>query len=489
MSVSSKLDYKPREYSYPKYKFHRLNQQNGRSDVILNTTGGSESVFEIPAKVFNLSKSCIRATLYKNNDNMVSSNFNIYNSQASVVSEIQFYNSSGVMVCDLKFANNYTDVVSKPETKLTDYLSSSFSADAESNFLSRSNSSKSTINSSRYDASLSDISYTEHQYFKVIPGIPTIPEYKDGKGNTIPEVPTHGDELVFNFNLPLKIFKNTIFSLDKDLYYGETMFIRIVWASTLKIGWITDYEEKIEVKDGKNVSVINYNPTIGTRPIPGDISIKNLFSYIAIENDPLILNAIMSKYSVGMNYVIPYVHSYKTNQSGSNQSTFVKLMTGHGRRLKKVYHAFYNPNESKNTAYEHDNLSGKKCSKYYTTINGEKRQEFDIVPIRYDDYLLHNDRFVGSLLQSKNLYLYNYFILDDFTEDTNLEMSKNEEVLNYDSGYPINNDLKWDIYCDIPDVRVVENNIERFEAQSLNHYSFAVVSRDIYVGPSGLKLQ
>ncbi len=57
--VNNEIDYKVRSYSYPKYKFSRVLPLSGSTTLAVGATSQQEVQFELPKKVFNLSKSLL----------------------------------------------------------------------------------------------------------------------------------------------------------------------------------------------------------------------------------------------------------------------------------------------------------------------------------------------------------------------------------------------------------------------------------------------
>jgi len=80
---------------------------------------------------------------------------------------------------------------------------------------------------------------------------------------------------VFNIMLPLEMIKNSIFSLDKSLYVGEIINLRIVWNSSIKIAFTS-----------LSVTI----PTATPHAYDANINISNLALYLAVETTPEIVN-------------------------------------------------------------------------------------------------------------------------------------------------------------------------------------------------------
>ena len=92
------------------------------SQTVLITSGGNDTLIEIPTKVFNLARSHLYFVFTPATSG--GGNYNWMNMDViSMIRQIQLYTRSGIYICDLNFANKYTSAVFKVETKIDEYLS------------------------------------------------------------------------------------------------------------------------------------------------------------------------------------------------------------------------------------------------------------------------------------------------------------------------------------------------------------------------------
>ena len=107
--ISNQVDYKKYNYVTPNYELSKLTQQTGGATVTATTSGGQESIFELPAKVINLAQSGIKFTVTIPDLNTK------YNwVQCNVLQwwqQIQLYTRGGLMLMDLINTHNYTNLV------------------------------------------------------------------------------------------------------------------------------------------------------------------------------------------------------------------------------------------------------------------------------------------------------------------------------------------------------------------------------------------
>ena len=254
--------------------------------------------------------------------------------------------------------------------------------------------------------------------------------------------------------LPLKYLKNTIFSVNKDIYFGEIILLRIVLGTSQKVVFT-------------NTDATNLHTNAAA--ITNSIGISDLALYLAVEKNAEITNQLRTQVaSSGFNLLIPYVYSFKNLLGGSSQNVSLRFNRGHGRRLMKIYHTIFGPNEYSYTAYDINNINGLKCARYYSMLNNDRLQQYDIDCKKLDDYNLHRAYLKDKVLQTANIYQYNWFHMDSFT-------GSKYEPANLEDGLDLSIEQKWDIYC-----TMATNNI------NYNHYDFAVTQKMLTISSAGI---
>lgn len=455
--ISTELDYKKGSYSHPSYRLQKIMQQTGSQDVPLTTGGGQVSVFELPTQVYNLSKSSLYFTMTPSAPGQMAGPLDLYNyifkDCVAPISRLSLYTRGGMYLCDIPYLANYTKVVNKAETPLTEYLDYNQGHalnDGTTQFLHKNNSLANCTATSllepyakRPDSSACDIHYTEPQYLE--PGI-------TGNAAITPTL---------TVCMPLGHIKNSILACDKDLYFGEVIILRVEWAPSIKCGF-----------RGSSVTVPTTNPTA----IAGNVDIGNLALYLSVEKDQDIINGLQSKVnsSSGFQMLMPYVHGYKSNSGAGSTSVSLRFNRGHGDRLLKVYYAPFNNDETTNTTYDHSNVGGAKISNYYTMLNNSRLQEFNVVvsPTVNEDYVLNKDLLEKSVIQSSNMYRYNWFHVDNFS---GLDLKDGQKAFTHTVGLPLEIEQKWDIY--------------NTTAVAVNNYCFAVCQRTLKISSAGIEVQ
>ncbi len=363
------------------------------------------------------------------------------------------------MLMDLNELANYTKLVWKSDVNMLEFLeldtdvvgtaqTDTFGASA---MLQRSNdtgalgagtSHRPTITGGTTNGSASSIAYTENRYL------------------------TYGTQAVanvINVSIPLRLLKNTICALDKDVYVGEILQMRVVWNPTTKIYYV--------------------NPGnaggVGVLVAPTTADIKQLTLYVATEANPMIVNDIQGKVSTGgYQLLVPYVYNTKTALSGSTVSTSLRFTRGMGKNLQKIYYGVFSSTESLNTAYDNNNVPAAgvnpKINYYYTALNGRRLQNYNMQCNQWDDYKLLQEKLKESITQNSNIYNYNQFWVEDFCNSGDLT----KENHNLDCGLDLSIEQKWDIFVTIASAAA---------ATVFNHFSYAVTQRVLTVVPSGVQ--
>ena len=221
--------------------------------------------------------------------------------------------------------------------------------------------------------------------------------------------------VTYKIMFPLRLIKNTAFSIDKNLYFGQTTYFKVYFGPLSKTCYVSD-------------SAVS--PSIGTKTAyAGAATITNLQLMLAVETNQDLRTKIINEVSTsGLSYLIPYVQAFKNSNQGTSQNISIQLDQGNGRSLMKVYHAPYNNTENFDLAYDHANtitvsgadaVANQKVYQYYTQLNGKRNQDITIdctTAGPFFDYMQHRRQLRGSILRNLNIYQYNWFHCDDWTD-------------------------------------------------------------------------
>lgn len=458
--VSEELKYTKKSFSHPKYKLHQLYPLSGSQTQTITAAGGQEIIFQLPVKVMNLSESYLSFSYVPSGASGAGIHF-AHVSPLSLIRQIQLYTQSGVYLADVYYVNKYLNTVFYPETKQDDFLTNE-----EINATSLNNYGIYTFPSNLAGDSRNTRIYAS----RVVTNDAGAQQAVDAAGTTAVAYKEriyfdaqNANGISINVQFPLKYIYNTIFNLNKDLYFGEVLQLRIVF-------------------DGRDSSY--FEATAATSIIGGyavesrDITVSNLAFYCAIEQDLNVANQIISKVNTtGMSVPIPYVYSYKTNLTSTSQSLSLRFNRAHGKKLRRIYHAPFHNTETGVYSYMRDNIQGAKTVlQFYTLLNNDRLQEFNVNCTLAQDYMLIKPRIKGSCFINVDTYQYTWFWVDDFTSEAPLH-SKESQDITLSSGIDLNSEQKWDIYMTM-------NN-----ARAINHYNFAITEKELMIRPGQIVVQ
>lgn len=189
-------------------------------------------------------------------------------------SHIQFYSGSNQWIADVDNLQNYLDIVVKKELSLTEYSTLDRTIDriGTSNNLKNSiaglrNSNMRPVNTAAGAPYNANLNYVEPTYFNVGP-------VGDGAG---------AGNITYNVQVPLKMIRNTAFSVNKNMYFGQTTYLKMYFGSISKIAYQSD------AGTGPNGGV--------KAAYAGAATITNLQLMLAVESNQDLVNDIKTKVS------------------------------------------------------------------------------------------------------------------------------------------------------------------------------------------------
>lgn len=404
--TADQINYEQKMFSHPSYKYEPQFPNTFGQTISLGSSQTPVTI-NIPPEVFNLSQTQMLYSVTL----PAGAAYIWYALQAlKEISHIQLFCSSGQFICDLDHLQNYLDITIKKELDQDEFLSLDpltgvYNNNSVINVVPalRNTTVSTTATVPNGAINPSNVNYAEPAYFAV-------------SGNAAP--------VTYNVQFPLKYIKNSIFSVDKDLYFGQTCYLKVYFGPLSKVCYNSDS---------------NNNPSAGAKTVyTGNATISNFQVMLAVESNEdlktMIINQVASS---GLSYLIPYVQAFKINNSGGSQNVSIQLDSGNGRSLMKVYHAPYNSQEQLDTMYDHANCgtiagvsdtsaagaTNQKTLIYYTQLNGKRSQDINIDCTNYTttstpllDYMSHKRQLRGSILSNSNIYQYNWFHCDDWCD-------------------------------------------------------------------------
>jgi len=505
-SLSQQLDYKKVNYVHPTYKYNRVLPLSGSQNAIITTAGGTEVLMELPISAMNLSRSILKFTM---TPVLLGGAGNyLHVDELSPIRQIQLYTRSGIYLCDLQEVANYTKLVWKTDTKFEEFITNPIVDQLRSSeFLSKINkiaydgaapAAAPAYNQQRtQDGGAVESSYTENKYFIKSSVL----------GAATP---------VVTLELPLKRLFNTIFSVDKDLYFGEVIIFRIVFNQSSRIYWTTTSatgDPRGADPGAAAAQAIAY---------AGNVNVSGIELLLRTETNPEIVNQLRSQVlSSGMNILIPYVYTYKNSLVGGTQTVSIRMNRGNGINLVKIYHSVFNSNETVNTttdnaagntagratAYDNDNRpyvtnlantdgavanfqARSKVLSFYTMLDNNRIQEFDLNTVTFDDYKINKNMFKGTVIQGMDQYYFNWVWIENWSGTEELHSHVDTNKL---TGLDLSRERKWDFYATSVQLPIAAGanpayslSLNNTNGGSYNHYTFAVTQKNLSVSPQGI---
>lgn len=431
------------------YELHKIIQQTGGETVTITTSGGQESIFDLPPDVFNLGRSVLEFTATYPASGAGEYDW-VYADTVSVMRQLQLYTRSGLMLCDIPHLSKYLKAVGRWEMSADELATqtiavspSGATADGLKGVLQPSNSTAAT-NYRPVTVAAGSRAYLEPQYLI--------------RGTT-----ANSAHPVIKYSIPLKHIFQTIFSLDRDLYFGgEIVQMRIVWAPSTEAYFFSDSAT---------------DPTANVTVAAGSVALSGLRLYLAIEKDLRIQtevkNAVMGG---GMKVSVPYVSESRQSLSSTSQTPILRLNRANGQVCQKIYWSVFSNTESINTAFDNNNIGDAKVSDFYITVNGVRTTQFNIDTSAYDDVLALRDALKGSSYFGTEDFGYNWCFPLNFKDSMNWLTVPPESILPM-ANVPVGLDLSQEVQVQF---------IATTANATLLHYIYSICTKDLMVSSAGI---
>lgn len=333
----------PGKYRYLKVP---LNNLTG-NQVVLDTVSSSLLEFKLPARVYNLSKSLLSYNIELSGP-AAKCNF-AFNDTLEIAQNMTFGTAGGLNLVDIQNTNNYVAVARKIDTNTEDYIA----GDVTGGLV------KSDLTSTNYFPP----SYTAEagNLFGIAAGVTVVaatglePQYVRTAAATT--------KLEIQRTFPLSAITGSLFSMPQDQFFGaDNMYLRIQTAVSSKVGY---------------VATAVTNPVTGAAVLEAQPTVKNIYLYLALEMDQMIIDSIMQKYQSGqLKYTIPFTYLFRSASVGAGSTSIqVQLTSQYGKLLKRMLYSVFPASEALNAAYDHSNWSGSKITSYQTYIDSQPLQD------------------------------------------------------------------------------------------------------------------
>lgn len=457
--------------SHGSYDYFRVLQLSGGAILPggLTTSGGQISEFEFIPRVMNFGRTICEF------DNLVAAAganlYNIYhNDTVSEWREIELLTRSGLSLARIQDVNVYLKMTLRMYTKFDVMMDNDVIASVSGYWEGlHKNAQTIAVPSVTYTPGTADGNAVIGSSVVMTSYVPNMTQ--------IPLVPALATVVVSNINvpsyyvvgaandptpqirrkIPFSLFYGTILAEDRDQYFaGETTLFRVTWAPSTRVFY----------KTGSLTDLSN----AAANGAPDANGLTNFQIYLAVEKNDVIAQAIKDKVNAGVTISIPYVWQVKQPLQNSPQIVNIKFNVGHGKRLMKLLWSVFTQSETNNNAYNNTNVNGSKVTSFYTSLNGTKTTQYDLVCANGDDYRLMSKRLKGSCITCSNDFYQCWVWEENFCNNYAVyEKPLNPPEQNYIDGLDlVQQEQNYQIYA----TTAVAN---------FTHYIYAICQRDLRI--------
>ncbi len=437
----------------PRYKYLRVNLSNlTSSSVAVNPSTTSAVSFRLPGNtVYNLSKSRLRCDVpIPLQTGSLTSNMAV---DYSFMDSISFETGNGVQLANIQSANRYTKIVTRVNTKISDYLTND-----TSDMLFKQITTLNPVGATGGAIASAVAPFCTREYsaqFLINSGV---------NGNT-------GLAQTIQVNYPLSSFSHSIFSLDKNLYFGNSeMYIK---------GLVDAVDNWAYTSDDATLTT----PVTLTRAIG---NLTNFYLFLAVETHPEIIQKIVSAYeqAEGLKVSIEYpIVTRVTTPAATSQNIVASLTPSMGKYLKRIYHTVFEIGSDVSTFMDCSNLGGSKITSYRTYLDSQPLQD-DLVDtsavslalsdLHLDSWRLNQNLCRNTALIDLSDYDVNFFHCDLF-DTPNAEHTKPVPNENIQDGIAMKNGILY------------QYSATAAASLAFIHITAAIFTRDVRVTKEGVE--
>lgn len=436
--VSKELISRPQRVAGGKYRFLKLHPTSGSADIAIPRSSTAQAQFEFPTRNINYEKSRICGDVEIAG---VTGITQVIADAATWFSSARFDLRTGRNVFDVDYLQNYTKLVNRYDKSLEEVMHNN-----ETDAIYSHRGMGSTVRAAkRYNNT-------------------TINHYNvEGRYLTGASADGHNSSWTHYFRYKLSdIAPNTLFSKGHDIKLPEIGVLTVRLGSGNRATW--------------NSTGVD-DPDTGAAGTTGAINLKNFHILLAVQDDPVYNQMMDDKMRVGYSIPLNTVVYSRNNRTGVSQNVSITYNSGHGKRIKKIYHSAFNNTENINTSLDNNNVGSSKIVSYHVKINDSRTTEDDLKSSSTDPtaYLHMKPLLEGSSITSENIFLANFCHVEDIGRlgspaDQRLQGVRLEDA---EVGESLAQDYKFEY-------------VATTAGNALNHYTFAVVQRDMFINESSV---
>lgn len=472
-------DYKMRDVYAPIYKHVRVTPVAPASSSIgISPTSSTMLEFKLPTLVYNLARSYISYSLNVPGQQAQDERVMTFEDVIELASSVQFGVPGGINLVDLQYAQNYTKIARKIDTKMEDYLSND---DMSGLYKSNQLSSANVYPVQYLGGPGAVLTYDSKDNYLGPKYIQAGPAPTAGGGASPPEATGQTHRLDRYRQFPLSAYSGTMLADDRDFYSPVEMRLAFNVGVGDKVAFIST-DAAAPATGAKSVPDL---ATSTTSTAGKGVTFNNIVLYLCVEKNKEVSDSIIQEYLGNrLKYRIPYTTAFRAVGAPAGQQTNIQitLSTMYGKRLKRILHTVWNPQEKHHLAYDCNNWDGAKIASYQTSLDNLNLQDRILsckrpsgLLVNEDDWL-ENKKFLDkrSSYVSKEMYALNWFHIDQFFEPHDKDSQIPEA--NLDEGVPMDTSRTWQF-----------SGLTGGLGGAI-HYTYAEFSRDVLITNAGPQL-
>jgi hypothetical protein len=329
----------PTKANHGSYKYTRVLSDNGGATITLNEFSPTEILTSLPNRVVNLARSNVSFDLEVPTATGDKEHTLFTNGAGALFSRVSLYSRAGQYISDITDCATYTRVV-QPMINTVDSSRSLDVCRGRDSLQEAQNRGRISMNS------LSNAQAGESAVYGRNALRPNADDTVNAADvdDTEPAYVTRGstnDAVFVSVSIPLRdLCPHTVMSLDKDLYFNQSLQLRTSFAPYSRIGFSADV-------GGANPVNLNTAPKI-----------TNFRVNLAVETNSEIAEGVRSQVMSGaLEQLIPYVYenTFKTSDNASTHSHQIRLNRSQGYSLLHMFGACLNGGTTRSAGIDLDN--------------------------------------------------------------------------------------------------------------------------------------
>lgn len=540
--VGSEIDYTRKIVEHGSYEWTKILPITGGQTVALSDTSTAETMFEIPTKMINLARSHLTFDVGFQAPGANVANM-LHADGIPCIDRLSLYTRSGVYLCDINNYNYFSKMTTKYTTSMDDFLQrdiafagSTIIGTAATTSSSTSFSGLQPCNSkaakswagnnydSADDTSANGVYITAAR--PVLDGIPDpvqaiitaapLGDYvrkalsaynalKQINGNFRPQSDAYGTidhveprylinnepigrtiaalDTYLHYDITLGDLAHTIFALDKGLFFGEVLIMRINWAPTTKMGFRGTVTQTVNATADAPAVLRTLHPGSGVPTALAAVAntgVNNLCMYLAVETSRDIMTEFMNKMqSGGVKILCPFAYNFKqtTAANSTNASVQQRLNSGHGRRLLHVYFSSFTTGGINHLAFDNYNQTSQtndvaaKVQSFYTSLDNQRIQQYSLRPQYLEDFMLMKPLLKNCPVSTADVYRASWTYVDSFTGKP---LSEAKQTDFYQNGVDLSTERLYSVFVDA----------QTAVAAGYDYYLGIVCQRELIIAPN-----